>query len=163
MLCPEGASGWTEFKENGVQYSLDVTKCVASPLTPPPLPLRPLLPFGSTPKAPALHSHPLLTGTALHLLINERTHASPLIDAAFFPAARVMFSSGNGTEKARMGRVAVPGEVVVDLYCGIGRAFAVPDRARRGPSRAPPPWLATEKSSPVHPCTRGASHPLIPG
>lgn len=33
-----------------------------------------------------------------------------------------MFSSGNGTEKARMGKVARKGEVVVDLYAGIGCA-----------------------------------------
>lgn len=27
MLWPQGASGWTVFRENGVTYSLDVTKC----------------------------------------------------------------------------------------------------------------------------------------
>ena len=32
----------------------------------------------------------------------------------------VMFSSGNGTEKARMGSVAAAGETVVDLFAGIG-------------------------------------------
>ena len=31
-----------------------------------------------------------------------------------------MFSSGNGTEKARMGSVAAAGETVVDLFAGIG-------------------------------------------
>ena len=33
---------------------------------------------------------------------------------------RCMFSSGNGTEKARMGRLACCGEIVVDLFAGIG-------------------------------------------
>lgn len=33
---------------------------------------------------------------------------------------KVMFSSGNGTEKARMGRVHAAGETVVDLFAGIG-------------------------------------------
>lgn len=41
---------------------------------------------------------------------------------------RVMFSSGNGTEKARMGKTARRGEVVVDLYAGIGRAPLLPPR-----------------------------------
>lgn len=33
---------------------------------------------------------------------------------------RVMFSSGNVTEKARMGKIGCQGEVIVDLFCGIG-------------------------------------------
>lgn len=33
---------------------------------------------------------------------------------------RVMFSSGNVTEKARMGRIGCRGDVIVDLFCGIG-------------------------------------------
>ena len=33
---------------------------------------------------------------------------------------RCMFSSGNVTEKARMGRLACCGEIVVDLFAGIG-------------------------------------------
>ena len=33
---------------------------------------------------------------------------------------KVMFSSGNGTEKARMGGMAAAGETVVDLFAGIG-------------------------------------------
>lgn len=33
---------------------------------------------------------------------------------------RCMFSSGNVTEKARMGRLACGGETVVDLFAGIG-------------------------------------------
>lgn len=37
-----------------------------------------------------------------------------------FDVTRNMFSSGNGTEKARVGRFACAGEVVVDLYAGIG-------------------------------------------
>ena len=35
-------------------------------------------------------------------------------------ATRVMFSSGNVTEKARMGALACQGQTVVDLYAGIG-------------------------------------------
>lgn len=33
---------------------------------------------------------------------------------------RVMFSSGNVTEKARMANIGCRGEVIVDLFCGIG-------------------------------------------
>lgn len=33
---------------------------------------------------------------------------------------RVMFSSGNTTERQRMGRMPAHGETIVDLYCGIG-------------------------------------------
>ncbi|KAJ8526187.1 hypothetical protein ON010_g14992 [Phytophthora cinnamomi] len=33
---------------------------------------------------------------------------------------RVMFSSGNVTEKARMGNIGCRGETIVDLFCGIG-------------------------------------------
>ena len=33
---------------------------------------------------------------------------------------RCMFSSGNVTEKARMGRLQCTGETVVDLFAGIG-------------------------------------------
>lgn len=42
-----------------------------------------------------------------------------------FDATLCMFSSGNVTEKARMGRVNAGGQVVVDLYCGIGY-FTIP-------------------------------------
>lgn len=38
---------------------------------------------------------------------------------------RVMWSSGNGNERIRMGHVVHPGEVVVDLFAGIGY-FALP-------------------------------------
>jgi tRNA G37 N-methylase Trm5 len=37
-----------------------------------------------------------------------------------FDIARVMFCSGNVTERMRMGRQASQGDVVVDFYCGIG-------------------------------------------
>ena len=33
---------------------------------------------------------------------------------------KCMFSSGNTTERQRMGRLQCPGETVVDLYAGIG-------------------------------------------
>ena len=42
-----------------------------------------------------------------------------------FDATRVMFSSGNTSEKKRMGDLGRKGEVVVDLYAGIGY-FTVP-------------------------------------
>jgi tRNA wybutosine-synthesizing protein 2 len=42
-----------------------------------------------------------------------------------FDAARVMFAAGNRTERRRAGRLVRPGEVVVDLFAGIGY-FAVP-------------------------------------
>jgi len=51
-----------------------------------------------------------------------------------FDAARVMFAAGNRTERQRAGRLARPGETVVDLFAGIGY-FAIPaavvGRARR--------------------------------
>eukprot|EP01083_Nonionella_stella_P042400 114549_1 len=42
-----------------------------------------------------------------------------------FDVTKCMFSSGNGTEKMRMARICKPGEVVVDLYAGIGY-FSLP-------------------------------------
>ncbi len=57
-----------------------------------------------------------------------------------FDAAEVMFAQGNRTERARAGRIVVPGETVVDLFAGIGY-FAIP-AARAGASRV----LAVEKN-----------------
>lgn len=37
-----------------------------------------------------------------------------------FDITRVMFCSGNVTERMRMGREKVAGQVIVDLYCGVG-------------------------------------------
>ena len=37
-----------------------------------------------------------------------------------FDATAVMFSSGNVTERRRMGELQTEGEVIVDAYCGIG-------------------------------------------
>ena len=37
-----------------------------------------------------------------------------------FDATSVMFSSGNVTERRRMGELQTEGEVIVDAYCGIG-------------------------------------------
>jgi tRNA G37 N-methylase Trm5/tRNA(Phe) wybutosine-synthesizing methylase Tyw3 len=37
-----------------------------------------------------------------------------------FDITKVMFCSGNVTERMRMGRQVVKGEVIVDLYCGVG-------------------------------------------
>lgn len=46
-----------------------------------------------------------------------------------FDAARVMFSSGNTVERARMGSLDCRGETVVDLFAGIGY-FSIPLAAR---------------------------------
>ncbi|HKS59943.1 MAG TPA: class I SAM-dependent methyltransferase family protein [Thermoplasmata archaeon] len=45
-----------------------------------------------------------------------------------FDARHIMFSRGNKSERARMGRVVGPGEVVADLFAGIGY-FALPAAA----------------------------------
>jgi tRNA wybutosine-synthesizing protein 2 len=42
-----------------------------------------------------------------------------------FDAARVLFATGNKTERARAGQLTRPGETVVDLFAGIGY-FAIP-------------------------------------
>jgi tRNA wybutosine-synthesizing protein 2 len=42
-----------------------------------------------------------------------------------FDAARIMFAAGNRTERLRAGRLVRPGEVVADLFAGIGY-FAIP-------------------------------------
>lgn len=42
-----------------------------------------------------------------------------------FDAARVMFAAGNRVERLRAGRLVRPGEVVADLFAGIGY-FAIP-------------------------------------
>lgn len=42
-----------------------------------------------------------------------------------FDAARIMFAAGNRTERRRAGLLPRPGEVVVDLFAGIGY-FAIP-------------------------------------
>jgi tRNA wybutosine-synthesizing protein 2 len=49
-----------------------------------------------------------------------------------FDAARILFSRGNKTERARIGGLVAPGERVVDLFAGIGY-FAIPV-ARAHPS-----------------------------
>ena len=49
-----------------------------------------------------------------------------------------MFSSGNGTEKARVGRFSCEGEIVVDLYAGIGY-FTIP-------------YLVQARAAHVHAC-----------
>ena len=37
-----------------------------------------------------------------------------------FDITKVMFCSGNNTERMRMGSLRIPNETVVDFYCGIG-------------------------------------------
>ncbi len=39
---------------------------------------------------------------------------------AFLFFHRQMYSSGNGTERSRITKLVQPGEVVVDMFCGIG-------------------------------------------
>jgi tRNA wybutosine-synthesizing protein 2 len=51
-----------------------------------------------------------------------------------FDAARVMFSSGNVAERARLGSLDCRGETVVDLFAGIGY-FSIPLAARARASR----------------------------
>jgi tRNA wybutosine-synthesizing protein 2 len=51
-----------------------------------------------------------------------------------FDAARIMFAAGNRTERLRAGRLVRPGEVVADLFAGIGYfsiPAALPGRASR--------------------------------
>ncbi len=57
-----------------------------------------------------------------------------------FDAARLMFAAGNRTERQRAGRLARPGESVVDLFAGIGY-FTIP-AARAGAARV----VAVEKN-----------------
>lgn len=58
-----------------------------------------------------------------------------------FDARRIMFATGNRTERERAGRLTQPGETVIDLFAGIGY-FAVPAAARGRASRV----LACEKN-----------------
>ncbi|HVM44524.1 MAG TPA: class I SAM-dependent methyltransferase family protein, partial [Candidatus Thermoplasmatota archaeon] len=57
-----------------------------------------------------------------------------------FDASRVMFSSGNVAERARV--IDAPGETVVDMFAGIGY-FAIPLALRGGPARV----VAIEKNA----------------
>ncbi|MGP8078311.1 MAG: class I SAM-dependent methyltransferase [Thermoplasmata archaeon] len=58
-----------------------------------------------------------------------------------FDAAEVMFAAGNRTERLRAGRLVQDGEVVVDLFAGIGY-FAVPAARSGRPERV----VAVEKN-----------------
>jgi len=60
-------------------------------------------------------------------------------------ASRIMFSSGNVEERARMGRLDCRGETVVDLFAGIGY-FAIPIAKRTGATRV----VAVEKNPVAH-------------
>jgi tRNA wybutosine-synthesizing protein 2 len=58
-----------------------------------------------------------------------------------FDPGRLLFARGNRTERARAGRLARPGERVVDLFAGIGY-FVLPALARGGAAHA----VAVEKN-----------------
>jgi len=63
----------------------------------------------------------------------ETTHVENGIKYRF-DAARIMFSSGNVNERVRMGSLDLSGEIVVDLFAGIGYftlPIAIKSRARR--------------------------------
>lgn len=62
-----------------------------------------------------------------------------------FDVARVMFSSGNQAERARMGALDCRGETVVDLFAGIGY-FTIPLAVRAGAVRV----VACEKNPEAH-------------
>ncbi|HKZ59505.1 MAG TPA: class I SAM-dependent methyltransferase family protein [Candidatus Thermoplasmatota archaeon] len=62
-----------------------------------------------------------------------------------FDVARVMFSSGNQAERARMGALDCRGETVVDLFAGIGY-FTIPLAVRAGARRV----IACEKNPEAH-------------
>lgn len=49
-------------------------------------------------------------------------------------AAKIMFSSGNIDERARMGSMSCSGEVVVDMFAGIGY-FSIPMAVHQNPKR----------------------------
>ncbi len=62
-----------------------------------------------------------------------------------FDAARIMFSSGNVEERARMGRIDAAGETVADMFAGIGY-FALPMARHAGAARV----VAMEKNPVSH-------------
>ncbi len=63
-----------------------------------------------------------------------------------FDAARTMFATGNRTERHRIAGLVRPGEVVGDLFAGIGY-FSVPIAARADPARL----VAVEKNPDAFP------------
>ena len=63
-----------------------------------------------------------------------------------FDAARVMFAVGNKAERLRAGQLVRPGEVVADLFAGIGY-FAIPAAL---PGRARSVWAVEKNPVSVH-------------
>lgn len=62
-----------------------------------------------------------------------------------FDAAKIMFATGNRTERQRISHLVLPGEVVMDLFAGIGY-FVVPIARRSSPRKV---W-AVEKNPAAH-------------
>jgi hypothetical protein len=67
-------------------------------------------------------------------------------------ATKCMFSSGNVTERGRMGRLSAAGETVVDLFAGIGY-YTLPILVKAGAAKVAPPT----QPNPTH-LSRGAGN-----
>jgi len=72
----------------------------------------------------------------MELLLGENTDTVHVENQVRFSldAARLMFSSGNVDERIRMSKLPKPGEVVVDMFAGIGY-FSVPMAVHSKPAR----------------------------
>ncbi|MBA3044969.1 MAG: class I SAM-dependent methyltransferase family protein [Euryarchaeota archaeon] len=72
----------------------------------------------------------------MELLIGENTETVHLENDIKYclDAARIMFSSGNVDERIRMASVCQPGEMVVDMFAGIGY-FTLPMAVHSRPAR----------------------------
>ena len=79
----------------------------------------------------------------VHALVGDRTETEVVEHGVRyrFDAARILFAAGNRSERYRVGRLVRPGEVVADLFAGIGY-FAIPAAL---PGRAAGVW-AVEKN-----------------
>lgn len=71
----------------------------------------------------------------VRLLLGSSTETVHREDGVMYrlDAAKIMFAAGNKAERARMGRSVRPGEVVVDMFAGIGY-FSLPMALHSSPS-----------------------------